>query len=684
MTVTSGFFNSVNHDRLYDAEQLSSIFDGVILDGVYQGFGDSFDIVAYSEANDTVIVKTGRAWFDHTWTLNDSEFSITLDPPNVTYDRIDAIVLDINRNKDTRENTIKYIKGEYGYTTDPVKPTLVKEELHSQYPLAYINVIHGVSAPISNSNIDIKVGSEECPLVTGILEVMNSDMFIRKMETEFYDWFNGLKDLDDNQAFVLQNQIDELEQKLEDTQALGIQPEKYEFAQNCTIQEIWKSSDASRSAGFILPDGYLFVVGVGAAGSLTTSISPTYKDIWYSLINQDGTFSTSKLGTRQYTNIANGENRDGGIYNLVVLCRVSADSYPVQAMFALADVESESSDSSTSAKYGLRVANVTISEEHSVSVNFVNQNFNDTSSNISPFVQWGSVSEIPGYMSDGSSIVGLLLRRADIESYNNTIKSYVHMFKISSEGAISLYTSKSNKITIGVPNSGDSRIHKLFIACNKDETRFYVRGFPNQTTTNNNYRNYIMTDPGLNPITISSNDNIPSIPYNTIYGNNDTYVFIDSSKYCKCVNSYTFDQEVKSVPPTISLIMELQGGSSATLGFNGGAISSDKSIMSVLSSSNKLMASLLGDTGLNIWSAPGDVELSKFDGISDTLLPNSVKRYTQLKHPYLSWSNSSGTKWLFYIDGNFGVDTNSAAGRFPVVAQASDYMDKHLFLIEKG
>ena len=34
MAVTSGFFNSVNHDRLYDAEQLSSIFDGIIIDGV--------------------------------------------------------------------------------------------------------------------------------------------------------------------------------------------------------------------------------------------------------------------------------------------------------------------------------------------------------------------------------------------------------------------------------------------------------------------------------------------------------------------------------------------------------------------------------------------------------------------------------------------------------------------------
>ena len=44
MAVSSGFFDSVNHDRLYNADQVSSMFDGLILDGVYENMGEAFAI----------------------------------------------------------------------------------------------------------------------------------------------------------------------------------------------------------------------------------------------------------------------------------------------------------------------------------------------------------------------------------------------------------------------------------------------------------------------------------------------------------------------------------------------------------------------------------------------------------------------------------------------------------------
>ena len=40
MAFTYGFFNSLNGDRKYTAEQLSSIFDGLITDGVFDSIGD--------------------------------------------------------------------------------------------------------------------------------------------------------------------------------------------------------------------------------------------------------------------------------------------------------------------------------------------------------------------------------------------------------------------------------------------------------------------------------------------------------------------------------------------------------------------------------------------------------------------------------------------------------------------
>ena len=48
MSVTSGFFDSINGDRKYNAEQMSSIFDGIVTDGVFQNIGEAFRVQSVS------------------------------------------------------------------------------------------------------------------------------------------------------------------------------------------------------------------------------------------------------------------------------------------------------------------------------------------------------------------------------------------------------------------------------------------------------------------------------------------------------------------------------------------------------------------------------------------------------------------------------------------------------------
>ena len=71
MAVTYGFYDSLNHDRLYNAQQMSAIFDGVINDGVFMSVGNQFHTVAGTGMQ--AIVTSGRAWLDSTWTLNDAQ-----------------------------------------------------------------------------------------------------------------------------------------------------------------------------------------------------------------------------------------------------------------------------------------------------------------------------------------------------------------------------------------------------------------------------------------------------------------------------------------------------------------------------------------------------------------------------------------------------------------------------------
>lgn len=218
MTVSSGFFNSVNHDRLYDAEQLSSIFDGIIIDGVYENYGEAFMVTANPDANSSVIIGTGRAWFDHTWTVNDSQFAMQLDPPNGLITRKDAIVIDIDRTQSVRKNSIKYITG----GSDGGYPTLVNETLHKQYPIAYITRPAGEPAPIVQSNIEITVGGGECPIVTGILDAQNLENLWQQLDDEFNTWWDGIKDtLDENTVTNLTNRITALEEAVSGDNAMA-------------------------------------------------------------------------------------------------------------------------------------------------------------------------------------------------------------------------------------------------------------------------------------------------------------------------------------------------------------------------------------------------------------------------------------------------------------------------------
>ena len=338
MTVSSGFFNSVNHDRLYDAEQLSSIFDGVIVDGVYENVGEAFNVTAYPDAYNTVLVGTGRAWFDHTWTLNDSRFSITLDPPNEMLGRIDAIVIDVNKERDTRKNSIIYLKGDEA--TPDFPPTLINTENHHQYPIAYITRHAEQNGPISQSDIEITVGTGACPIATGVLEAQNLENLMQQLDSEFRIWWEGIRDLlDENTATNLQNQIDEINAKLDSDTALvgllekpiaeafmsgnyGLNVSSYSVDTPYAYQELLPTET-------FLPNGEMIVAYL----RLDTSNTNQYK-LCIVVTTPDGVSTTKE--TLIPTNYM--YDLGGGSYykrSHAVLINFNVDSYPVMLQYLL-------------------------------------------------------------------------------------------------------------------------------------------------------------------------------------------------------------------------------------------------------------------------------------------------------------------------------------------------------------
>lgn len=203
MAITYGFYNSSNGDRKYNAEQISSIFDGVIRDGVFQSIGEY--LATKPGTGMKVIVSPGKAWFDHTWTINDAALPLTISKADVSLKRYDAVVLEVDSTKTVRANTIKVVKGTAAST--PKKPTLIDTDTVHQYPLAYVLVNAGVTKILAQ-NIEIMVGKPECPFVTSILESVSIEALLAKWDDEFRTWFDNLQDqMGDNVATNLQNQI---------------------------------------------------------------------------------------------------------------------------------------------------------------------------------------------------------------------------------------------------------------------------------------------------------------------------------------------------------------------------------------------------------------------------------------------------------------------------------------------
>nr|DAY35940.1 MAG TPA: Receptor Binding Protein [Caudoviricetes sp.] len=211
MTIKSGFFNSLNHDRVYDADDINSIFDGIITDGVFGNIGKRFAVTPGSGMS--VNVGTGKARFHQIFVENDANLVLQIPQSDVLLNRIDAVVIRVDRTMSGRTGNIVVLKGMP--SQNPIAPTLSNDNQIWDMPIAYINVKANVNK-VNSSDIQYLVGRNTTPLITAPMQTVNVESYVGKMEGQFSDWFSNLKDnLSTNAAGNLQNQINTIKPKVD-------------------------------------------------------------------------------------------------------------------------------------------------------------------------------------------------------------------------------------------------------------------------------------------------------------------------------------------------------------------------------------------------------------------------------------------------------------------------------------
>lgn len=204
------FYNSIEGDRIYNADSFSDWLKKFFTTGVFTGDFDVQSIQGmYIEMGGGYVNIGGKVMiFDDT--------TLTIPVADSQYKRIDNIV--IERNDTDRQFYLKVVQG--SPAASPVAPTPVRTGGVYQLVLARVLVNAGAT-DVSPANItDTRADTDLCGIVTGTVEEMDFSVFTAQFEDyfntfkannldSFETWFQTIRGiLDEDVAGNLQNEID--------------------------------------------------------------------------------------------------------------------------------------------------------------------------------------------------------------------------------------------------------------------------------------------------------------------------------------------------------------------------------------------------------------------------------------------------------------------------------------------
>lgn len=181
---TFGFFNSKNGDRKYTAEEMSHYFEGLVGNGILENCGGKLQVL-HTEGMG-IKVQSGRAFLDCHWYNNSADVLLEVPQSEITYDRIDSVILRMDTAEEVRSIALLIRKGTPA--EDPVAPELENTESIKELCLADIRVNKLVEA-ISQANITDTRTSEKCGFVTGLIKQVDTSTLFLQWQTAYQEYY---------------------------------------------------------------------------------------------------------------------------------------------------------------------------------------------------------------------------------------------------------------------------------------------------------------------------------------------------------------------------------------------------------------------------------------------------------------------------------------------------------------
>lgn len=189
MAIKYGFFNSVDGDRKYDADDIGNYFLKLISDGVFATPATAMQVTAVSGM--TVQVAAGWGFIKCKYLNNTAAAQFTLANADVVLNRIDRVVMRLDSTN--RLMTIAVKQGTAAST--PTAPALTRVTGGVwELSLAQIYVGAGVTT-ITQANItDERADTSLCGYVTGLIEQIDTTNLFAQFTAAFNAWFSNVQE----------------------------------------------------------------------------------------------------------------------------------------------------------------------------------------------------------------------------------------------------------------------------------------------------------------------------------------------------------------------------------------------------------------------------------------------------------------------------------------------------------
>ncbi len=162
----SGFFNSSDGDRIYDAADFAAYFGGLVSNGVF--YMTATNLQVSPSIGLAVIVAAGSAWINGYRYENTDVLNLPLTTANGSNPRIDRIVVRLSQI--SRSVQIAIVDGTPA--ASPLAPALTRTSDVYELCLADVLVPTAATSIVTNNILDTRLNTSLCGLVNSLVSAV--------------------------------------------------------------------------------------------------------------------------------------------------------------------------------------------------------------------------------------------------------------------------------------------------------------------------------------------------------------------------------------------------------------------------------------------------------------------------------------------------------------------------------